>query len=220
MCEKRAARNGSIERRTKYAPAACRGVFVPSKSAKFRDILDGLSNTICAGELVTDLGDQDVRAHPARIVTANNGGIPQAYQAGGAIFCDQWRDTARPNFWRTGGGVQLHGGAEERRGFKWAHGRPVFTGVTTILPPNGVVCMRWHVHEDGVVPPSSRHQGGCHVLMTDGAVKFITESIEAGNQQSAMVSVHGTTLSPGTPSPFGLWGSLGTRASSETVQGF
>ena len=45
--------------------AAQRGAFVPRKEAKFRDILDGLANTIMSGEIATDLGDNDIRTSPA-----------------------------------------------------------------------------------------------------------------------------------------------------------
>jgi prepilin-type processing-associated H-X9-DG protein len=107
---------------------------------------------------------------------------------------------------------------------KWAYGRIFFSGMNTILPPNREVCMQGTtgniVHFEGVCPPSSRHQGGCHVLMGDGAIKFITDSIEAGNSGSAQVRVlPGTTfLQPGSLSPFGLWGALGTRASKEVIE--
>jgi len=67
-----------------------------------------------------------------------------------------------------------------------------------------------------IAPPSSRHQGGVHVLMGDGAVKFITDSIEAGDQNSAHVGNGANFLAAGRMSPFGLWGALGTRASKET----
>ena len=64
----------------------------------------------------------------------------------------------------------------------------------------------------------SRHQGGCHVLMTDGAVKFITDSIEAGNSSAPDVRNGGIGGSaPGSISPYGLWGALGTRASKEVI---
>ena len=41
--------------------ASCRGVFVARRDMKFRDILDGLANTIMCGEITTDLGDRDIR---------------------------------------------------------------------------------------------------------------------------------------------------------------
>ncbi len=50
--------------RSRQSRASQRGVFVPRKlETKFRDILDGLSNTIAMGEICTDLGDRDIRTH-------------------------------------------------------------------------------------------------------------------------------------------------------------
>lgn len=104
------------------------------------------------------------------------------------------------------------------------------SGVQTIRPPNKPVCLgdnaspvgdQWlPIRNDGVNPPSSRHQGGAHVLMGDGAVIFITDSIEAGNQDSVPVR-RGNAVPlprPGAMSPYGLWGALGTRASKETIE--
>jgi len=198
------------------ARVASRGVFVARKFMKFRDILDGLANTVCAAEILTDLGDQDVRTHAARMVTATDGAKPAAYQSGGVpVFCSQWRDQSRPQFW--GSAAQLHGGAEDRRGLKWASSKPLYSAMTTMTPPNTEMCLRWHAHQDGNLPAASRHQGGCHVLMSDGAVKFITDSIDAGNQNSAQVSTEAGTLAAGSKSPFGLWGALGTRANKEVI---
>ena len=77
-------------------------------------------------------------------------------------------------------------------------------------------------HESqGIVPPGSRHQGGCHVLLADGAVKFITDSIDTGNLGRGQVgnqANHDDPQSvPGAPSPYGFWGALGTRASKEVI---
>ena len=36
------------------------------RKSKFRDILDGLSNTIAMGEIATDLGDRDIRTMPVQ----------------------------------------------------------------------------------------------------------------------------------------------------------
>ena len=48
--------------------------------------------------------------------------------------------------------------------------------------------------------------------MADGAVRFISENINAGDQTAASV------LSGA--SPYGVWGALGTMASGETVGDF
>ena len=52
----------------------------PDQASKFRDVPDGLANTIAAGEIATDLGDNDARTTPVVVaherrcgsVTANN----------------------------------------------------------------------------------------------------------------------------------------------------
>jgi hypothetical protein len=56
--------------------------------------------------------------------------------------------------------------------------------------------------------------------MADGAVVFITDSIESGSQTAPTVHRNGppTYTAPGAASPYGLWGALGTRASKETIE--
>lgn len=84
------------------------------------------------------------------------------------------------------------------------------TGVMTNLSPNKEVCVRRWYEGGGSFTVSSRHQGGAHVLMGDGAVTFITDSIDAGNSRAPAVNA-------GDASPYGLWGALGTRGNKETV---
>ena len=47
--------------RPTYFAASDRGMFSRRKDTKFNAILDGLSNTVAMGEIVTDLGDRDKR---------------------------------------------------------------------------------------------------------------------------------------------------------------
>jgi prepilin-type processing-associated H-X9-DG protein len=102
------------------------------------------------------------------------------------------------------------GGGNQIRGGRWADGRMQYTAFQTIKPPNSLSCFRGGDASQGVSSASSRHQGGAHILMGDGAVRFITDSIESGNQQT-------TPAHTGAASSFGLWGALGTRGSGETA---
>ncbi len=194
-----------------------RGIFVHRRDMGFRDILDGLSNTIMAGEINTHLGDNHI--------TTQYDGIASGVVRQNPGRCYEGIDATRPQFWGSGSFAAL-GSIESQRGYKWASGFPSDTGFCTVLPPNGPVCAM----DNGAIPgpfrqgthtASSRHQGGVHVLMGDGAVKFITDSIEAGDRASGVVWHNGNgAQSPGSVSPFGIWGALGTRASRETLDGW
>ncbi|WP_404307016.1 DUF1559 family PulG-like putative transporter [Neorhodopirellula lusitana] len=196
-----------------------RGFFKSQFDSGFRDVLDGLSNTIAMGEFVTDLGDDDKRTRHLK----GNGAPATMYETGGSNICQQYIDPDRPLFWHDSAPFASNAHVDNRRGYRWAWGLHIHSGIHTILPPNQELCFtqEWYQSE-GICPPSSRHQGGCHVLMGDGAVKFITDSIDAGDRNGrAMVSAHASNNDPlsvaGAASPFGLWGALGTRASREVI---
>ncbi len=194
--------------------ASDRGMFVLHQWMAFRDVLDGLSNTVCMGEIATDLGDDDVRTTPF----STAGGANPVTNPNDCTRLG-FKDSASPQFW--GSTAPARSGGTERRGFRWASAYNTMSGCTTILPPNREICTSTDAAKSEVVPPSSRHQGGCHLLMGDGAVKFITDSIEAGNSSNPMVILGGSgNFVPGISSPYGLWGSLGTRAKKETVGDF
>lgn len=193
------------------ARASRRGMFVNNLRMGFRDVLDGMANTVMAGEIATDLGDKDVRTS-----------LPRNTPYGAPAEKNQCRldpsyakphvDPLRPGFWPAGATVS----AAHGRGYRWCDMMPVFTQIHTNLPPNSLLCSERDAHRDAVATPSSRHQGGVHVLMGDGAVKFITDSIEAGNANATAIRQNDRE---GAPSFHGLWGSLGTRANKEVIKG-
>jgi prepilin-type N-terminal cleavage/methylation domain-containing protein/prepilin-type processing-associated H-X9-DG protein len=188
------------------ARAGCRGFVVPRGNSTFSDVLDGLSNTIACGELATDIGDGDKRTEP----NVDNETFTGLYS--NASICDDDVDPQRPMFWRVDAFTLST--LTQKRGLRWAHSAPLYTGVTTAMAPNDVVCLTAGHGGSGYVSISSRHQGGAHVLMGDGAVKFITDSIDAGTRLDCVYTSN-AARPPGSPSPFGLIGSLGTRANSE-----
>ncbi len=190
-----------------------RGVFTRRKQFGFNDILDGTSNTIAMGEIgVGGAGDLSIAAHTT-VGTLASGSpvlVARACRTGTHV------NPARPRFYAPGTAVVL-------RGRRWSDGHYSFTGFQTILPPNSASCRddASTTHYSGVISTASYHQGGVHVLMADGAVKFVTDSIESGNAELGSVTVDfassATYLPPGSPSPYGLWGRLGSRAAKETV---
>ncbi len=205
--------------RDTVARARCglRGVFVPRKSMSFRHITDGMSNTIMVGEIMTGIGDRDFRTAPS----INNGGSIEVANNPKRCYDLGQIDPKRPRKWA----ADYHGlsAVVTRRGYRWAIFHQVQTQFNTILPPNSEVCLAGHSDTHGIVPPSSRHPGGVTVAMADGSIRFISDSIEAGDPRTPCVyclalSSRTNSITPsGSPSPYGLWGALGTRGSGDTV---
>lgn len=188
-----------------------RGMFVFREYPKFRDVLDGLSNTIMAGEISTDLGDNDNRT--IATIGDNNWGEVVDNPSWVRDLSSPRIDPERPNFWTPGTRVLNE---VDGRGFRWSYGVTNYTGFNTILPPNSEVSIPTDSDASwGIFPPSSRHPGGCHILMGDGAVRFISDSIESGNGRANTVSL--ANGNAGIASPYGLWGALGTKAGRETA---
>ena len=195
-----------------HSRAADRGAFVQHKDAKFRDILDGLSNTIVMGEIATDLGDTDVRTLPVQHGQAWND------IRDNPSWCAEqnYIDPARPRFWSPS---ETLWGDTNGRGYRWADHRIEMTGFHTILPPNSPLCAQRFPGGALLASSSSRHQGGAHILMGDGAVVFMTDSVEAGDSTAPMVWRNGTgAAAPGSRSPYGLWGALGTKGNKEPIE--
>ena len=188
-----------------------RGMFVPRMITTLDDCTDGLSATILLGEIATDLGDMDTRTSPS-LQNGWSGGVLDDI-----TICRDQIDPTRPMFWTGGANMTLPHNFAGRR-FRWADAAPFMTGCNTTLPPNRELCFGGDETTVGTLTISSRHQGGAHVGMADGSIRFITDSIEAGGNELGTVVENGEgPRAPGSESPFGLWGALGTRGQGELI---
>ena len=173
-----------------------RGVFgAPQRVKKFAHITDGTSNTIAMSERIwsgnfgwrNTSGGDDIRRGTAQLPAVNTN--PGACMT-----------TAIGRFYAPG--VQVKG----RFGALWTDGQAERVGFTTILGPNKPSCVNdTNGNADsngGVLSASSNHTGGVNANFMDGSVRFISDSIDCGN----------TALPPVTsgPSPYGVWGALGS----------
>jgi hypothetical protein len=75
------------------------------------------------------------------------------------------------------------------------------------MPPNGPSCSA--EYHGGIYTAKSWHVGGVSVVMLDGSVRFVDDTIECGSKTSDR------EFTTSGASPYGVWGALGTRASGE-----
>lgn len=166
----------------------------------FSAITDGLSNTIALSERCTVVASNMIKGG----VWFNLGGIAANTQQPINCMATRGGDGVTYN---TGG--TYWGGA----GTRWADGATGFTHFNTILPPNGPTCNdgAWDGHP-AFCPPTSYHPGGALVVLCDGAVTMFDESVDTGN----LATPHTRAISG--PSPYGVWGALGSKTGGESVQ--
>jgi prepilin-type processing-associated H-X9-DG protein len=155
------------------------------------------------GEICIAIGRREIQAE-----IVQNFSFPADYNAS---TCAATPDPLRPNYYPSLTTLWAGG-----HGQRWQDGHNLHSSFNTVLPPNGPSCAAPAAQgaaATGIFSAGSFHQGGCHLLMCDGAVRFITENVESGNK--AAPSVCDNNNNAGFESPYGLWGALGTRNGSE-----
>lgn len=180
-----------------------RGIFAHIKGTRISQIKDGTSNTAF-------LSEHSIR--PAW-------GGPACNNIHGCYTIVQGLDqnpslclaTKGPN----GTVVGQFPSSHQRRGDSAYAGYPMMSGFGTVLPPNSPNCANnrgeW---QWGVFPPDSYHPGGVNLAFADGSVTFISETIDTGN--TALPAPRRRNSS--RPSPYGVWGALGTKDGAESLK--
>jgi prepilin-type N-terminal cleavage/methylation domain-containing protein len=173
------------------------GIFGVAEGAKIRDILDGTSNTIMIGERAQGNEARNEVVGGMGLNGAMNDGSGGGVTAGNIQTmvdqCNALTDPGNPSVFLPGTFASL-----EYPGGRWADGRTYFSSLQTANTPNKASCVTdgW----DGnytLMTASSRHVGGAHMGLADGAVRFIGENIDQA-----------------------LYQGLGSRAGSEDVGEF
>lgn len=184
------------------------GLFCLRRCFGVRDITDGTSNTIAISERVMANFGIGGKATP---------GVGESIITGvGAITTNPGACIAAAAPIRAGSRYNTSAGIKGRFSSIWCDGQPEINSFYTVTPPNGPSCINdTNGNADGAVgmfAPSSYHTGGVQALLADGSVRFISENIDTGNL--------GVSTTLGGRSPYGIWGSLGTKGGGETMGDF
>ncbi|MDR1270344.1 MAG: DUF1559 domain-containing protein [Planctomycetaceae bacterium] len=190
-----------------------RGVFIHDRLNRtirgprnFSAITDGLSNTIFFSEGCVSVSGNDSRIRSAIVMdgTFNTDTVVpsdcSAYRGMNGIL-----------------DISSSGSLWSNKGYRWADSRHGYTTFNTILAPNAPSC--GDSENFTINTASSYHTGGVNVCLGDGAVRFVSETIDCGTQTSCLgPSGHtGYCRHLSDPSTFGVWGALGTRNCTEAV---
>lgn len=184
---------------TGTTPTEIRGCFTWRRTFGLRDVTDGSSNTILVAERVHGMSSNA----SLRLVFGDAAENISGFQTS-PVIC---RAQASGHRYNAGVSVSAVGMGE-----LWAAGNCPRNTVNTILAPNSASCVQGGfgcIGCPGIYTVSSLHVGGAHVLMADGSVRFISESIDTGDL-SAAPPVSGR-------SPYGVWGALGSRNGGEVI---
>ena len=183
-----------------------RGLFPFMQTVTFSRITDGLSNTIAMSErLRVNFGFGSSPNGSVKYGAATPGFItgtfPQA-NPGQCLAVANGAYYSNPS--------QVNG----LFGTMWCDGPVRRCGFTTVLPPNSPSCVssdnNGNYSGSGIISPTSNHPAGVNGMMADGSVRFVNESINTGNLSWQEVA--------GGPSPYGVWGAMGSKAGGEGGQ--
>jgi len=196
-----------------YAPFAVghnsrvRGMFVqdikPVERLTFGSISDGSSNTIGASERLTCSidGDGDRKRGVLSPPGIDPGWLQQTVH-GRPSDCileaqkpEHFPTLRTQSIWYLPGSQAFVGYA-------------VTCGFNTVIKPNGVSCYAgWGTI---YINANSNHTGGVNVLLMDGSVQFVSETVDTGGTDAEK----GQVLSG--PSNYGVWGAMGSYKGGES----
>jgi prepilin-type N-terminal cleavage/methylation domain-containing protein len=165
----------------------------------FRDITDGSSNTIVVSEKALGFNPQttSIYGHSAFSFTASSLLANPATCLAQATNKKYNLPLTQISTWTAGS--------------LFAFGHPHWGAFNTVLPPNSPSCYEGAdnpSNRSGIFSVTSYHPGGALVCMGDGAVRFVSETIDCGN------------FGTGTTPSYGVWGALGTINGGEPNTNF
>ncbi len=174
-------------------------------------------------DIVTD-GLSDTAFFSERCVKPGDGAGDYRKIRGGIADLDAWFSTPLECFATKGSAdeyasrVAARDGSGSLFGYYKLHNAMFHT----IIPPNGPSCSTalagGDIHPAGSfasqLAPTSCHAGGVNVCMGDGSVRFVGETVDFGDLSQWFR--HQGNADRESPSPFGIWGAMGSINGGES----
>lgn len=181
--------------------SVARGAFTPGMKSSFRNAIDGLSNTAMFSETAVELTPKSPIGAVARNVAGLTNNPSKLLATVEGTSGDRY--DAKTSLWSVG------------KGSRWCEGSFMLNAFTTVLPPGSPSGTEPLDPFSGCISASSVHDDGVFLVTLDGAVRFVSNSIDTGDLSEP--SVCWENKNEGAKSPYGVWGALGTRANKEII---
>ncbi len=182
-------------------------------------ITDGTSNTVWSSEVCIGTGSTVNKVKGGIAILGGNFGSYSGCEWPALGFAPVNCAAVRGSNGEYVAGTSAQGSGNWQSGYRWGDCNGNYTLFFTILPPNSPSCANANAEDWCISAASSYHSGGVNAVMCDGSVRFISETVDAGDQSKTAPDVATNKSRPqdyGGKSPYGVWGALGTRAGGET----
>ena len=161
------------------------GIFACDGTTSMSDVIDGTSHTLLVGERCQGnaANRHEIISGIAMFPNANGMNAMVGGYNTGYLNCLATVGTNGTNYNKLQP-VELNG--SWYAGERWCDGAAYYSAFTAIIPPNGPSCLTNMTNDRhwGIFTLSSRHSVGAQVVMADGHVQLLTDSIDVRVVQS------------------------------------